>query len=207
MIKNKTLKFLLLSLLATNSLYAQQTLCYKENLTSISQIEYVNLDGGLCKGEKNLQDMKNDSWIIDDVKINPLNGKYSFTYIFKKYNQQNVSSDNIDEKINKILAQRKAKAKKERKAKILLAKKQRVIDGKTLYENKCSSCHGIDGNTRTMYSKKISELHEFDYFQKMKAYGVGAITSPMAYQMESISQFLSDKDITNIYLYIRTLKN
>ena len=207
MIKNKTLKFLLLSLLTTNSLYAQQTLCYKENLTSISEIEYVNLDGGLCKGEKNLQDMKNDSWIIDDVKINPNNGTYSFTYIFKKYNQQNVSSDNIEEKINKVLAQRKTKAKKERKAKILLAKKQRVIDGKTLYESKCSSCHGIDGNKRSRFYDKLSEIHEFTYFQQMKAYGVGAVKSPLAYQMESVSQFLSDKDITNIYLYLRTLKN
>ncbi|PHR71759.1 MAG: hypothetical protein COA66_08460 [Arcobacter sp.] len=206
MTKNKTLKFLLLSLLATSTLYAQQTLCYKENLTSISEIEYVNLDGGICKGEKNLQDMKNDSWIIDDVKISPNNGKYSFTYIFKKYNQQNVSSDNIDEKINKILAQRKIKAKQERKEKIRLAKLKRLTDGQTLYENKCASCHGIDGNTRTMHSKKLSELHEFDYFQKMKAYGVGAIKSPLAYQMESIAQFLSDKDITNIYLYLRTLK-
>lgn len=206
MIKNKTLKFLLLSFLATSSLYAQQTLCYKENLTTISEIEYVNLEGGLCKGEKNLQDMKNDSWIIDDVKINPLNGKYSFTYIFKKYNQQNVSDDNIDEKINKILAQRKAKAKKERKAKILLAKKQRVIDGKSLYLKKCSSCHGDKGEKRPRFSKELNKLHEFEYFQQMRAYGMGQVKSPMAYKMEQISLFLKDKDITNIYLYLRTLK-
>ena len=151
--------------------------------------------------------MKNDSWIIDDVKINPNNGTYSFTYIFKKYNQQNVSSDNIDAKINKILAQRKVKAKKERKAKILLAKKQRVIDGKTLYESKCSTCHGIDGNKRSRFYDKLSEIHEFTYFQQMKAYSVGAVKSPLAYQMNSAAQFLSDKEITNIYLYLRTLKN
>ena len=207
MTKYKTLKFLLLSLLSTNILYAQQTLCYKENLSSISEIEYVNLDGGICKGEKNLQDMKNESWIIDDVKINPINGKYSFTYVFKKYNQQNVSSDNIDEKINKILAQRKVKAKQERKEKIRLAKLQRITDGKTLYENKCSSCHGIKAERRPRFSRKLSTLHEFSYFQKMKEYSVGSVESPIAYQMEPIAQFLKDKELTNIYLYLRTLKN
>ena len=41
----------------------------------------------------------------------------------------------------------------------------------------------------------------------MKAYSVGAVKSPLAYQMNSAAQFLSDKEITNIYLYHRTLKN
>ena len=207
MTKNKTLKFLLLSLLTTSTLYAQQTLCYKENLTSISEIEYVNLDGGVCKGEKNLQDMKNDSWIIDDVKITPLNEKYSFTYIFKKYNQQNISSENIDEKINKILAQRKTKAKEERKEKIRLAKAQRLIDGKNLYQNKCASCHGITAENKPRFSRKLLTLHEFSYFQKMKEYSVESVDSPMAYLMNPIARALSDKDFTNIYLYIRSLKN
>ena len=107
MIKQKVFKFLFLSLFVTNLAYAQQTLCYKENLSSLSQIEYVNLDGGICKGEKNLQDMKNDSWLIDDVKITPNNGNYTFTYVFKKYNQQNLSNENLDEKINKNFRKKK----------------------------------------------------------------------------------------------------
>ena len=51
--------FSLLTFLITSS-FAQTTMCYKQNHSDFSTIESINLDGGLCNGNKSLKDMKKD---------------------------------------------------------------------------------------------------------------------------------------------------
>ena len=206
MTKTNSLKILLLSTLLVNTMYAKQTLCYIENLSSISEVETVSLNGGECNGTKTINDMKKDLWIVDDIKINTKDNKYSFTYIFKKEDKLKISSS-LEAKVNKLIKQTK-KITKETK---ILTKEEKLVLGEKSYVKNCLSCHGENAKKELVNAKALSKIFEFDYFQKMADYSVGSYPSyerksPTAYIMEPISQFLKPDENDFIYLYIQTLK-
>lgn len=147
----RLLKPLTLTLLTSTALFAQTTMCFKENHNSMSTIENTKLDGGECKSIYNIKDMKENGWNVDDIKITTTNeGKYNFIYIFKNsesssnfaVTNSNLSSEELENKIIKRLEAKKEQEKKEKEIeeKILYAK-----EGKELYINKCQSCHGQKG--------------------------------------------------------------
>lgn len=216
MLKSKITKSLLLiSTILTSSIFAQETLCYKENLSSISQIEKVTLDGGLCSGTKSIKDMQQDSWIIDDIKINPKDGKYSFVYIFKKENKKTeviteaiiteaVSSNlSLDARIKKAIKKDRVEVKKQKEKEIKISNFE---SGKKLYINKCQRCHGIKADEIAQnVSRKLNTMTYQEMKNSIVGYQFSDYDNGRAVIMKPYSD-ISDTDIKNVHAYIQTLK-
>lgn len=91
-------KFLVLSAtcLISNVAFAQDTVCYKNNVEKPSMIENIALDGGICKGNLSLDEMKKDGWEVLDIKITPTQNKFDFTYYFVKNDTKNLQENTLD---------------------------------------------------------------------------------------------------------------
>ncbi len=70
--------------LFTNSLFAQETICYKNGVTSPSEIETTPLNGVICKNQLSVNDMKKDGWSVLDIQIATVEGKLNYSYYFYK---------------------------------------------------------------------------------------------------------------------------
>ena len=81
--------------LLSNLAFAQDTTCYKNGVEKPSLIENVTLDGGICNSKLSLNDMKNNGWDILDIKINSVQNKFNYTYLFTK--------NNTDQKVNNTI--------------------------------------------------------------------------------------------------------
>ena len=69
-------------LLSSTSIFAETTMCFKEN-ASMSTIENTPLDGGVCNGKLSVNDMKAKGWSVDDIKISQSQTGMNFIYILK----------------------------------------------------------------------------------------------------------------------------
>jgi hypothetical protein len=90
-------KLLLLSAtcLLSNNLFAQETVCFKNDVEKPSTIETIALDGGVCKGKISLNEMKENGWDVLDIKIVPSQNKFNYTYYFIKNETQNSLGNKI----------------------------------------------------------------------------------------------------------------
>lgn len=90
-------KLLLLSAtcLLSNNLFAQETVCFKNDVEKPSTIETIALDGGVCKGKISLNEMKKDGWDVLDIKIVPSQNKFNYTYYFIKNETQNSLGNKV----------------------------------------------------------------------------------------------------------------
>ncbi|MGA1932172.1 c-type cytochrome [Arcobacter sp. YIC-464] len=145
----KLLSSITLALLTSTLTYAQTTMCFKENHTSMSTIESTKLDGGECNSKFTLNDMKNKGYKIDDIKISKNNeGNFNFIYILKNEDSySNNFNTTLDEKEleKRIIAKMKIKEAEEKKEKEIKKNLNLIADGKKIYTNKCQSCHGEKG--------------------------------------------------------------
>jgi len=82
---------------------ADTTMCFKKDWVDPSTIESTALDGGKCMGNKSLQDMKANGWIVEDIKISSGNSGMNFMYVLKKGGMVAVVSDqDLEERMAKI---------------------------------------------------------------------------------------------------------
>lgn len=70
--------------LFANNLFAQETICYKNGVTSPSEIETTPLNGVVCQNQLSVNDMKKDGWNILDIQIATVDGKLNYSYYFYK---------------------------------------------------------------------------------------------------------------------------
>ena len=80
-------KLLLLSAtcLLSSNLFAQDTVCFKNNIEKPSTAEAIALDGGACEGKFSLNEMKENGWDVLDIKILPSKNKFNYTYYLIKW--------------------------------------------------------------------------------------------------------------------------
>ncbi|QKJ21725.1 c-type cytochrome [Poseidonibacter lekithochrous] len=150
----KLIKPLTITLLVTTSIFAQSTMCFKENHNSMATIESTKLDGGECKSTYSLLEMKEKGYSVEDIKITTSNnGKYNFIYILKdsvsNSNFSNTSNQNstfnqkdLENRIIKRMEEKKKKEIEEKKIREIISLKK---EGKEIYTQKCQSCHGVNG--------------------------------------------------------------
>lgn len=81
--------FLVFSLCSV--IYAQTTICYKNNWETPSTIEDTPLDFGECKGVYSLNQMRKKGWEIADIKIETNKNLQNYTYFLVK-NDTNIDS-------------------------------------------------------------------------------------------------------------------
>jgi hypothetical protein len=83
-----------------NSLLADETICYKNDLDLPSQIEISKLDGGVCDGKLTVNDMKKDGWEILDIKVTTIQNKLNYSYYFYKNAVKSADGKNYASNLN-----------------------------------------------------------------------------------------------------------
>ena len=199
------LKTLSIGIFTATTLFAQTTMCFKENHTSMMTIESTALDGGLCSSNKSVQDMKNDGWSVDDIKIEKSANGNNYIYIFKK-NETNLSSINEEKLEQKILQKLETRKKEESAAKKTAIKMRMSRDGKNLYIKKCQNCHGEKANEKYGPSRALTELNFMDFKTTLRDYELGEYDRGQAIVMIPYANLMNSNDVKNVYSYINSLK-
>jgi len=167
-------------LLLTTSLFADVTMCYKENFTTPSKIETVTLDGGECNGKYSVTDMKKNGWSIKDISTSKGDNGLNYSYVFSK--DSSVVAPAVVQAISsESLKQQMAVLDKERIAQEKINKETDAIaNGKRVYESQCARCHGIHGELAPYTSKKLVGMDSDEFDDSMRAYGVNQKNSSAA---------------------------
>ncbi len=74
--------------------FAQETICYKNDVEKPSTVESIPLDGDICNGKLSVNEMKNGGWDILDIKITTSQNKFNYSYYFIKNENGNQTANN-----------------------------------------------------------------------------------------------------------------
>jgi cytochrome c553 len=194
--------------LGSSSLFADTTMCFKENHQSMSTIENTPLDGGLCNGKFTVNDMKAKGWNVDDIKISQSPNGMNFIYILKTATTQvssNFTGTQAQMEAN-ILAKLEKKKEAEEKAKVEKELKDATILAQELYTTKCQSCHGANGEKRAYNtSRPLKDLSAEEMAQSIKNYKVGNVNTINGNIMTPYANFLDTNEIKGIHNYLNTM--
>jgi hypothetical protein len=80
--------------LLSNLAFAQETICYKNDVEKPSTVENIPLDGDICNGKLSVNQMKNGGWDILDIKITTSQNKFNYSYYFIKNEMGNQTINN-----------------------------------------------------------------------------------------------------------------
>uniref|UniRef100_UPI0040480D1A plasminogen-binding N-terminal domain-containing protein n=1 Tax=Aliarcobacter sp. TaxID=2321116 RepID=UPI0040480D1A len=94
---NKLLLISATSCLISNSVFAQETVCYKDGIERPSLIENIALDGGECKGIYSIKQMEEKGWGVLDIKINSTQNKFNYSYLLTKNGNAPLYSETTEE--------------------------------------------------------------------------------------------------------------
>ena len=199
-------------LLSASSIFADTTMCFKENHQSMSTIETTPLDGGLCAGKNTIADMKAKGWNVDDIKISNTPNGMNFIYILKTPVTQAVSSSNFSgnqaDMEARILQKLEKKKEEEKKAIEVKAIQDAAINGEKTYVNKCQSCHGANGEKNAYNSSRpLKDLSIEDMSVSIRDYKLGNKTSGNAIIMTPYANYVNENDIKGIYSYLKKINN
>ena len=189
----------LLALVLTTSLFADVTMCYKENFTTPSKIETVTLDGGDCNGKYSVNDMKKSGWSIKDISTSKGENGMNYTYIFSKSLDvagipiAPISSEALKEQLTILDNQKTQKAKDEKE-------NEALASGKKIYEKQCARCHGLNGELKPHTSDKLIGMSSEDFSDIMRAYGMHDRDKGAGILMSPYSLISSDKKDVIKYL-------
>ena len=199
-------------LLSASSIFADTTMCFKENHQSMSTSETTPLDGGLCAGKNTIADMKAKGWNVDDIKISNTPNGMNFIYILKTPVTQAVSSSNFSgnqaDMEARILEKLEKKKEAEKKAIEVKAIQDAAINGEKTYVNKCQSCHGTNGEKNAYNtSRPLKDLSIEDMSVAIRDYKLGNKTSGNAIIMTPYANYVNENDIKGIYSYLQKINN
>jgi cytochrome c553 len=185
---------------------AQTTMCFKQNHKDLMTIENTNLDGGECKGAKSANEMKEEGWVIDDIKMTPNDAGTNFVYVFKKNtNISNMDQAALEEQIIRRM-QAKEKAEVEKQKEELFAQNSKA--GEQLYVNKCAVCHGEKGELKARgASRPINTLDHNDFKASIRDYTIGNKNSSLSIIMKPYADMMDYNDIRNVYIYLKSINS
>lgn len=199
-------------LLSASSIFADTTMCFKENHQSMSTIETTPLDGGLCAGKNTITDMKAKGWNVDDIKISNTPNGMNFIYILKTpvsqmATQSNFSGNQADMEA-RIMDKLEKKKEAEKKAIEVKAIQDAAINGEKTYVNKCQSCHGTNGEKNAYNtSRPLKDLSIEDMTVSIRDYKLGNKNSGNAVIMTPYANYVNENDIKGIYSYLQKINN
>ncbi len=199
-------------LLSSASLFAETTMCFKENQSSMSTIESTPLNGGLCGGKFSVNDMKSKGWSVDDIKISQTPTGMNFIYILKNGTTvqptSTIATGSQADMEARIMAKLEKKKEDEAKAKVEKELKDAQIDAEKLYTTKCQNCHGTNGEKSAYNSSRpLKDLSLEDMQESIKDYKNGRINSSTANIMAPYASFIDYKEIKGIHSYLNKINN
>ena len=161
-------------LLGSVSLFADTTMCFKENHKSMITIENTPLDGGICASKYSVTDMKAKGWSVDDIKISQTANGMNFIYILKTASSAQatpVIAGNKADMEARILQKLEKKKVEEEKAKVEKELKDASIDAEKIYTSKCQTCHGTNGEKKAYNtSRPLKDLSLEEMEESIKDY-------------------------------------
>jgi cytochrome c553 len=192
------MKYILIVMVVFSFGFTQTTLCYKNNVEDITTLENQKFDGGECKGNNSINEMKNNGWVVSDIKIQSKNNSLNYIYILKS-KKENVSE------ISKVFKEEQNKIKLEQNKKRLNSMFQ---NGKKVYEFKCAECHGKYGEVESHNtSRAINTLSQEEFSSTMNGYNFGTYDRGMALIMTPYAYLTTGEDLDNIYYYLQSINN
>ena len=199
-------------LLSSTSIFADTTMCFKENHQSMSTIENTPLNGGACAGKNSINDMKANGWSVDDIKISQTPNGMNFIYILKTPTTQttavNTVSGNSADMEARILAKIEKKKEEEKKATEVKIQKDLAIEGEAFYVKKCQSCHGEKGElTAKGYSRPLNSLSNEEMRDSIAGYTNGTYNRGMASTMQPITSTLTYVTLEKVHAYLNKINN
>ena len=198
-------------LMSTTSIFAETTMCFKENQSSMSTIESTPLNGGLCAGKFSVNDMKEKGWSVDDIKISQTPTGMNFIYILKNgttVQTPAVATGNQADMEARIIAKLEKKKEDEAKAKVEKELKDAAIDAEKLYTSKCQSCHGTNGEKRAYNSSRpLKDLSLEEMQESIKDYRNGKTSTVTSNIMLPYSNSIDNKDLKGIQAYLSKINN
>ena len=199
-------------LLSSTSLLADTTMCFKENHKSMTTIESIPLDGGLCSGKFSVNDMKAKGWSVDDIKISQSATGMNFIYVLKTVNSSTPASTNFvgnqAQLEASIMAKLEKKKEEETKAKVEKELQEASVDAEKLYTSKCQNCHGATGEKSAYNSARpLKDLSYEDMQESIKDYKNGSKNSGNAAIMTPYANFIDYKELKGIHAYISKINN
>lgn len=199
-------------LMSTTSIFAETTMCFKENQSSMSTIESTPLNGGLCGGKFSVNDMKSKGWSVDDIKISQTPTGMNFIYILKNgttvQTTSTVATGSQADMEARIMANLEKKKVEEEKAKVEKELKEAAIDAEKLYTSKCQNCHGVNGEKSAYNSSRpLKDLSLEELQNSIKDYKNGKSTSMTANIMLPYANSIDNRDLKGIQAYLSKINN
>ncbi len=199
-------------LMSTTSIFAETTMCFKENQSSMSTIESTPLNGGLCGGKFSVNDMKSKGWSVDDIKISQTPTGMNFIYILKNgttiQTTSTVTTGSQADMEARIMAKLEKKKVEEEKAKVEKELKDAQVDAEKLYTSKCQNCHGVNGEKRAYNSSRPLKDLTYDEMQEsIKDYKTGNKNSGNATIMAPYASFIDYKELKGVQAYLSKINN
>lgn len=196
---NNLSKIVLLAAFSTIG-FAEVTICFKKNLQDMSKIEETKLNGGLCKGSKNQNEMIENGWKLDNLKIT--NDDYLF--VFKK-DALPIKEETKSSLKKEIIVELENKKKKEKEIIKKEIKVEKYKKGENTYTKKCSSCHGIKGEIAISNSAALNSINLEQFRTAIKGYKIGSYNLGNGSEMKPYALGTSSNDVKNIYTYINKI--
>lgn len=196
---NNLSKIVLLATFSTLG-FSEVTVCFKKNLQDMTKIEEVKLDGGLCKGNKNQNEMIENGWKLLNLKIT--NDDYLF--VFKK-NELPIKEETKSSLKKEIIVELENKKKNEVEITKNEIKEKRYNKGEKIYTNKCSSCHGIKGETKILNTTSLNLIDLEQFKTAIKGYKVGSYNLGNGSEMKPYAIGYTSNDVEDIYEYINKI--
>ncbi len=85
------MKLILLFTFLLSTLFAETTLCYKNDITQSTLNLTIKLHGSKCENKYSANDMKKNGWTLNSSKVIKNNTNYNHIYIFNKTDKQKNS--------------------------------------------------------------------------------------------------------------------
>lgn len=197
------MKYILFLFIGFLYLNANTTMCYKNNWSDPSTIEDESLDGGECKGEKSLNDMKKEAWLVSDIKISSSDNGMNYIYILKKDNTEDenkkVDVKNID---YKKLASKLEEEKEQEQA------ETNFEDGKNVYQKTCQRCHGEFGEKKAYGSSRpLKTLSAEDLQVSIRDYKLSQYDRGRAMIMKPYTNMVTKDELEGIAAYLKSINS
>jgi mono/diheme cytochrome c family protein len=197
------MKKIVFLMLGCSLLFAQVTLCYKENWKQLSQIEVVALDGGQCAGKYSVKDMQQKGWIIKDIQISKSQNGFNYSYVLQKQTTQTMQPLSKTPMTKQDIKATILEVKKdEEKQKQIIQQAQEIKSGEKIYKAKCASCHGDKGEVEAYgLSKKLKDMSLDEMKTAIRDYEIKEKDNGMAILMEPY--LIVENDIEKVYKYLQ----
>jgi cytochrome c553 len=205
------IKIAMVSLATTSIILASSTMCFKKDHVDPSTIESVPLNGGECKGQFSVAQMKERGYNVKDIKITMGKNGMDYMYIFA---QETVVLGGENTTGGQALTKEQLKAylyEIQEEEEIAKKKKEElgnIVQGKALYISQCAKCHGDKGEKRAYNtSKPLNTMSYDDMAYAINEYDLDERTGGMAVLMKPYAVGLTEEKLKDISSYIKSLKS